>query len=163
MLSGATGQLYGSAYTWKLPSGWLSSWRSKLDTPGVIQLSYMKNLFATRKWYDLVPDQTHSVVTVGYGTPAHFGTGSITTDTYATAARASDGTLVIAYVPTIRTVTVDMSKLSGLARARWYDPTTGEYTDVTGAPFANTGSRQFTPPGNNHEGDGDWVLVLDAD
>ena len=73
MLSGATGQLYGSAYTWKLPS----AWRSKLDTPGVIELSYMKNLFAKRKWYDLVPDQAHTVVTDGYGTPAPFGTGSV--------------------------------------------------------------------------------------
>ena len=42
MLSGAAGQLYGSAITWKLQKGWESS----LDTPGVIQLSYMKNLFA---------------------------------------------------------------------------------------------------------------------
>ena len=65
MPSGATGQLYGSKYTWRLPTGWLSSWRSRLDTPGVTQLSYMKNLFAPRKWYDLVPDQTHTVVTVG--------------------------------------------------------------------------------------------------
>ena len=74
MLSGATGQLYGSAYTWILPSGWLFDWRfkvsawrsspsvqrlygwrSNLDTPGVIQLGYMKNLFAPRKWYELVP------------------------------------------------------------------------------------------------------------
>jgi hypothetical protein len=31
MLSGATGQLYGSAYTWRLPSGWLSNWRLKLS------------------------------------------------------------------------------------------------------------------------------------
>src|SRR5205823_9641339 len=37
MLSGATGQLYGSRYTWRLPSGWLFSWKSHLDTPGVRQ------------------------------------------------------------------------------------------------------------------------------
>jgi Protein of unknown function (DUF4038)/Putative collagen-binding domain of a collagenase len=117
MLSGATGQLYGSAYTWKLPSGW----RSKLDTPGIIQLSYMKNLFAMRKWYDLVPDQTHTLVIDGYGTPAPFGTGSVTTDSYATAARTSDGALAIVYVPTIRTIRVDMSKLAGTTVARWYD------------------------------------------
>jgi hypothetical protein len=174
MLSGATGQLYGSAYTWRLPSGWLSNWRlrlsagrlfgwrSNLDTPGVMQLSLMKNLFASRKWYDLVPDQTHTVVTDGYGTPAPFGTGSVTTDTYATAARTSDGTLIIVYMPTIRTVTVDLSKLSGPTAARWFDPSTGEYIDVSGSPFANTGTRQFTPVGKNHGGDGDWVLVLEA-
>src|SRR5882724_7892706 len=62
MLSGAAGQLYGSAHTWKLQKGW----EANLDTPGVVQLSYMKNLFAPRKWYDLVPDQTHTVLTAGY-------------------------------------------------------------------------------------------------
>ena len=174
MLSGATGQLYGSAYTWRLPSGWFSDWRlrlsarrifgwkSNLDTPGVVQLSYMKELFAPRKWYDLVPDQTHTAVTDGYGTPAPSGTGSVTTDTYATAARTPDGRLIMVYMPTIRTITLDMSKLSGPAAARWYDPTTGEYIDVSNSPFANTGTRQFMPSGNNHDGDGDWVLVLEA-
>jgi hypothetical protein len=162
MLSGATGQLYGSGYTWKLPSGWLSSWRSKLDTPGVIQLSYMKNLFATRKWYDLVPDQTHTVVTDGYATPAPFGTGSVTADTYATAARTSDGTLIIVYMPTIRRITVDMSKLAGITAAHWYDPSTANYINVNGSPFINSGNRQFTPPGKNGDGDADWLLVLEA-
>jgi Protein of unknown function (DUF4038) len=63
MLSGGAGQLYGSAHTWQLQKGW----KSNLDTPGMIQLSYMKNLFASKKWYDLIPDQTHTVVTSGYG------------------------------------------------------------------------------------------------
>jgi hypothetical protein len=27
----------------------------------------MKNLFVSAKWYDLIPDQTHTVVTAGYG------------------------------------------------------------------------------------------------
>ena len=175
MLSGATGQLYGSAYTWRLPSGWFSNlrlrlsarrlfgWKSNLDTPGVVQLSYMKKLFAPRKWYDLVPDQTHTAVTDGFGMPAPLGTGSVTTDTYATAARTPDGRLIMVYMPTIRTITLDMSKLSGPAAARWYDPTTGKYIDESVSSFANTGTREFTPPGNNHDGDGDWVLVLEAD
>ncbi len=38
MLSGAAGQLYGSAHSWQLRKGW----EANLDTPGVIQLSYMK-------------------------------------------------------------------------------------------------------------------------
>jgi hypothetical protein len=182
MLSGATGQLYGSAFTWRLPSSWFSEWRlrlfawrsslsarhllgwrSNLDTPGVIQLSYMKNLFAPRKWYDLAPDQEHAVVTDGYGMPVTSGSGSVATDTYLTAARTPDGALVIAYMPTTRTITIDMSKLAGAAAARWYDPTTGEYITVGGSPFANAGMRQFTPPCKNHDGDGDWVLVLETD
>ena len=42
MLSGATGQIYGSAYTWRLEKGW----ETKLDSPGAIQLGYLKDLFA---------------------------------------------------------------------------------------------------------------------
>jgi hypothetical protein len=33
MLSGATGHVYGSAYTWRLGKGW----EDKIDTPGAIQ------------------------------------------------------------------------------------------------------------------------------
>jgi uncharacterized protein DUF4038/collagenase-like protein with putative collagen-binding domain len=184
MLSGAAGQVYGSAHTWQLKKGW----ESNLDTPGVMQLNYMKNLFVSRQWYDLVPDQTHTVVTAGYGRLSCFvgkllayvgrgskfvpralvfirkysAVGSITTNTCATTARTSDGSLVMVYMPSIRTVTVDMSKLAALTMASWYDPTNGEYAPVGGSPFANTGSRQLTPPGNNSSGDGDWVLVLEA-
>jgi hypothetical protein len=185
MLSGAAGQLYGSAHTWQLQKGW----EANLDTSGVIQLSYMKNLFASGKWHDLVPDQTHTVVTSGYDRfscivgkfVAHVGKDqnslvartlhrilkflgirSITTNTCATAARTSDGSLVMVYMPTIRAITVDMSKLTGTTTARWYDPTSGKYEDVKGSPFANEGSRQFIPSGANKSGEGDWVLVLEA-
>jgi len=48
------------------------------------------------------------------------------------------------------------------ANADWFDPTNGAYTTIPGEPFANTGMQQFTPPANNHDGDGDWVLLLDA-
>jgi hypothetical protein len=122
----------------------------------------MRNLVAPRNWYDLVPDQAHTAVIDGYGTPAPLGTGSVTTDIYATAARTPDGKLVMAYMPTSRTITVDMSKLSDAAALRWYDPTIGEFIDVIGSPLANNGTRQFTPPGKNHDGDGDWVLVLET-
>jgi hypothetical protein len=185
MLSGAAGQLYGSAHTWKLQKGW----EANLDTSGVIQLSYVKNLFVSRKWYDLVPDQTHTVVTAGYdrfscivgkfvayaskdqdsliskafgGIQKYSGIGSITSNTCATAARTSDGSLVMVYMPTIRAITLDMSKLTGTTTARWYDPTSGQYADVKGSPFANEGSRQFMPSGANKSGEGDWVLVLEA-
>ena len=140
----------------------------------------MKNLFAPRKWFDLVPDQSHTVVTAGYHSLAgnigkwwryssHIPVGhikellggSIDTNTYATAARTSDGSLAIAYLPTIRTITVDMSKLAGPTTARWFDPTDGSYADLSDLPFANSGSRELTPPGNNAQGDGDWVLLLE--
>jgi hypothetical protein len=181
MLSGAAGQLYGSKYTWQLNEGW----ESKLDTPGVVQLRYMKNLFLARRWYDLIPDQDQEMMTAGYypfqclgGTmAAHMGQNNlfgeraifhlrnysiIASNTCATAARTADGSLAIVYIPTVRTITIDMSKLASTTTARWYDPTRGDYVDVTGSPYANTGSREFTPPGSNSSGEGDWVLVLEA-
>ena len=63
MLSGATGQLYGNHYTWQFISGW----KKNLDTRVRSQMKYVKGFFAPRPWYNLVPDQNHTVVTAGYG------------------------------------------------------------------------------------------------
>ncbi|HXG22423.1 MAG TPA: DUF4038 domain-containing protein [Methylomirabilota bacterium] len=149
-LSGATGQMYGNKYTWQFINGW----KDHLDTPGSVQMAYVTALFESRSWYELVPDQNHTVVTAGFGA---FGSGD-----YVTAARTSDGKLVMAYVPSARTLTVDMSKLSGPVAARWYDPTRGAFTGMAGSPLANAGFRNFTTPGRNADGDEDWVLVLET-
>jgi hypothetical protein len=93
-----------------------------------------------------------------YGT--YSDSDSIDADTYATAAATPDGTLVMAYMPNLRTFTVDMSKLSGQVTARWFDPTNDTFTGI--GSFANSGTQDFTPPGNNNAGDGDWVLLLEA-
>jgi len=156
LLSGATGQFYGNHYTWQFISGW----QRNLNTLGAQQMGYVTSLFASRPWYNLVPDQSHRVVIAGYGTFS--STGSLGGNDYLTAARTSNGSLVVAYVPTIRTFSVDMTKLSGPALARWYDPTNGVYSAIAGSPFVNNGTKRFTPPSNNRGGDGDWVLVLEA-
>ena len=156
MLSGAAGQLYGNLWTWPFTSGW----QTHLDTPGSQQMANVRFLFQSRRWYDLIPDQTHSVVTAGYGTFSD--SGALGDNDYLTAARTPDGALVMAYMPTRRTITVDMSQLAAPAIASWYDPSNGTFTAIAGSPLANTGTRDLTPPGNNADGDGDWVLVLDA-
>jgi hypothetical protein len=61
-----------------------------------------------------------------------------------------------------RTLTVGMSRLSGPARARWYNPTSGTFTDIANSPLANSGSRDFTTPGDNGTGANDWVLILEV-
>jgi hypothetical protein len=150
LLSGATGQLYGNRYTWQMQP----DWQNQLDTPGATQMAYLMALFSPRRWYDLVPDQGHNLVTAGQGS---FGD-----DSYVTAARTPDGTLAIAYIPFARTITVGMSQLSGSVSARWYDPSAGTFVNIPGSPFANSGARNFATPGNNADGDEDWVLVLEA-
>ena len=120
------------------------------------QLGYFRDLFSTRNWYRLVPDQGHLLLTAGYGTYAT--NGNVSASDYATAARTPDGALAVCYVPTVRTITVDMTQMGGATTAQWFDPAAGSYATVSGSPFANAGTRTFTPPGNNSDGDGDWVL-----
>jgi hypothetical protein len=161
LLSGAAGQMYGNGYTWPFKAGW----ETNLDTPGAIQMAYVKALFEPRRWFDLVPDQTHKVVIAGYGTfdpTSTEGNRYIMTSDYVTAARTPDGNLVMAFMPTYRPVTVDMTQLSGPATARWYDPSCGKYLPIAGSPFKNTGKHMFIPPQHNADGDEDWVLVLEA-
>ena len=159
LLSGATGQMYGNKYTWPF----LAGWQSHLDTPGAIQMGYVKRLFESRRWFELVPDQSHSVVTAGYGT--FLGGASVGTSDYVTAARTPDGSLVMAYLPTMPStgfISVDMSQLAAPAKASWYDPSRGTFAKIAGSPFDNSGTQDFTPPGPNRDGDGDWVLVLEV-
>jgi len=155
-LSGAAGQLYGNGYTYAFDP----QWRSFLDTPGAFQFGYLINLFAPRRWYDLVPDQTHTLVIAGYGTFTDQGT-NLASD-YLTAAITPDGALAMAYMPSLRTITVDMSRMSSPANARWYDPAAGLFVSIAGSPFPNFGTLDFAPPGPNSAGDGDWVLVLES-
>jgi hypothetical protein len=94
-----------------------------------------------------VPDDRHQVVVDGLG--------EFNGLDYLAAARSADGSLVMAYLPSSRAFTVDMSKLSGRsARASWFNPRTGK--SKAAGEFPTAGKRQFTAPG-----EGDWVLVLD--
>jgi hypothetical protein len=68
----------------------------------------------------------------------------------------------MAYMPTRRTITVDMSTLAGPPLASWYDPTNAVFTAIPGSPLRNSGARDFTPPGDNEDGDDDWILLLEA-
>lgn len=155
-LSGTTGQLYGNGYTWPFVSGW----QDHLDTPGAIQFGYVSALLSPRAWYHLIPDTNHVVVTAGFGTFSD--SGSVNDNDYATAARTADGSVVMAYMPTARTLTVDMSRLAGPAVAHWYDPAAGSYAAIAGSPLTNSGTRTFNPPGANFDGDSDWVLILET-
>jgi hypothetical protein len=163
ILSGAAGQLYGNGYTWPFKP----EWKNKLNTPGAVQMAYVQALFVPRPWHQLIPDQTHKVVIAGYGTfdsSTSQGNAYGMTSDYVTAGRTRDGSLVTAYLPSRRTVTVDMGQLCApaTATARWYDPSRWTYTAIKGLPLKNAGKQKFSPPGNNGDGDGDWILVLET-
>ena len=156
LTSGGAGQLYGSHYTWLFPPGW----QSYLDSPGALEIQYINRLFATLAWWSLVPDTSHEVVTAGYGV-YDGGNADLATATYCTTAWITSGTNSLSYCPNSTTLTVNLAKFAGPTRARWYDPSKGTFTAIAGSPFPNRGTHDFATPGNNHDGNPDWVLDLD--
>ena len=146
---GIAGHVFGNCPMWHFNSTSRfcasSTWKSQLSSAGSTTMAYLGRLFTSRAFHMLVPDQGHMVLTAG------FQSGT----TYAAAARASDGSSVIAYIPTSRTVTIDLSQIAGTsARAWWFNPRTAETTLINTYP--TTGSTTFTAPDAD-----DWVLVLD--
>jgi hypothetical protein len=153
-LSGAAGQFYGSSYTWLFKDGW----QDHLDTPGTAQLGHLVNLFSGLPWFRLVPDQSHRIVTRGYGTFS--ATGPADSSDYVTTAATPDRKLALSYLPAGGTITVDLTRFVRPVQARWFDPSNGAYRPVDGAPFPNKGTVDLTAPGENADGDRDWLLVL---
>ena len=152
VLSGGFGSLFGNCPLWGFgfTSGFCSStnWQSQLSSAGSVNMQRFQALFKSRQWHTLVPDTQHTVLTAGYGTSGQ--------SDYATAAYASDGSSIIVYLPSSRTVTMSGSQLTGPSMiAWWYNPSTGAATKM--GTFATTGTQAFTPPSS-----GDWVLVLDS-
>ncbi len=144
ILCGEFGHVMGNLPIWSFNPGW----QAAMDAPGSVAMMNWGRLFRSRPWYDLVPDSDHKVVTQGVG--EYWG------NDYLAAGASADGATVIAYMPSTRTVTVDLAKLAkGRANAWWFDPRSGR-AEAAGS-FAAEGSRPFTPPG-----EGDWVLVLDG-
>jgi hypothetical protein len=138
-----------------------ANWQNNLNTPATAQVALLTNLFANYQWSTLAPDQTHQVVTAGYGT-YNGGNENLYTVNYATTAWIPDGSLSLTYAPVSTTLTVDLSKFVRPVIARWYDPTNGTFSSIGGSPFPNAGTYNFMTPVNNHDGDNDWVLVLEA-
>ena len=143
ILSGACGQFFGNNPIWLFNPGW----QAALGLEGSRSMQHLHNLFASRPWQQLIPDQKHTGVVAGLGDLRGLDT--------LTAACTADHATLIAYIPTPRTVTVDLSKISGSqACAWWYDPRSGAAQAAglfpTGEPLTLA-----TPAG------GDWVLVVD--
>src|SRR5215467_2994002 len=101
VLCGGTGQFMGNRPMWLFDPGW----QAALDSTGAKDMARVGALFGSRPWNDLVPDQKHEVVVEGLGEFRGLD--------YLAAARTLDGGTVIAYLPTARTSTLDMTKVSG--------------------------------------------------
>jgi hypothetical protein len=166
----AMGGGFGGAYTYGCD--WLqnatSPWDKYLNLGARPHIRFFSDLFKNRPWWDLKPDWSHKFLTA----TTLKGGSQIENDNYTIAAYDTvHGRLGVVYCTTIQTVTLDLSKMSETVTARWYDPTTGNYTDIKGSPFSNKASHQFTTPAPTHrevdtentaETSNDWVLVVEA-
>lgn len=153
-LNGIAGYVQGNGYIWPFNTGW----DSHLSSQGQNDLGRLNAFIKSIEWYSLVPHGLGSI-----GTLITAGGGTIDTDGYVAAAATPSGSLLVAYLGlTSGNPTIDMTKLRGTVTARWFDPSNGSYQNVSGQPFSNTGTRTFTDPGNNSQGEGDWVLRMDA-
>ncbi len=149
VLSGASGFCNGTRL-WR----WEKNWRNVLHVASSRQTPHVLRLLQSGPWWRLVPDADHGFVTAGFGEWKKAD--------YAAAALADDGSFGVVYVPDARPFTVDLTKMRGRAKARWFDPSSGAWRTVAGAPFAKGGAREFTPPGKNASGAGDWLLVIES-
>jgi hypothetical protein len=141
ILSGACGYCAGTRL-WRYEP----NWRTVLNAESIRQAPLIRRLVESGPWWRLIPDTKHELITAGYGT---WGKAD-----YVTAALTDDGSFALAYVPSPRALTLDLTRLRGPAQARWYDPTSGQARSIAKLEHV------LTPPGKNACGEDDWVLIF---
>jgi len=156
VLAGAMGHTYGNHNIWQM---WQPGrnpitaaripWYAAIHQPGAAQMGFMRKLFESRLFIEMIPDQ--DVLTKVFGQDKNM----------IRAARGKDGSFAIAYTPYGDPVHIDMKKLNGeTISGYWYNPREG--TSIKIEPFENPGKTQaFVPPSSGQMTD--WVLVLDDD
>jgi hypothetical protein len=151
VLAGSCGHHYGNGPVWHnnaapwYPNG-RAPWKKALDDPGArTLLPNIKRLFESRVWHTLVPDLDGQLVVNASGL----------TRAPVPAARTADGATAILYLATLRSVRVNLERLSGQeVRAWWFNPRDGTHREIGRQP--STGECEFESPSEE-----DWVLVLD--
>ncbi len=156
-LSGGFGHVFGNFFIWSFggefannaawPHGVLRPWKLEMEKAGTMGMLHWGDLFRSRRWFDLIPDQSHILVTSGLGEFRGLDTLGV--------AATQDRRSLIVYMPTSRPITVDLTKVeANRVRAWWFDPSSGKATDA--GEYFTTGPHEFTP-----QKDGDWALVID--
>jgi len=169
ILGGSTaGGFFGSRDVWKFATDrwWFDpanfghgTWTTGMESTGTFDFVYLGRLLDSVPWYNLVPSEISGMKTLVVRGGGNYGT----TD-YVVAEATSDGKALLAYIPPTgngpRSLTINMTALSGTSRGSWFDPTSGTFTEINGGPHPNVGTETFTTPGINSRGERDWVLVL---
>ncbi len=151
VFSGACGFTYGNNsvmqfYTSSPKAGAYGArepWTEALNSPGVNQLKYLKDLMLDYHFEQLVPDQ------------------SILTDSgerYNRLVALKGLNYLLVYTYNGRSISLKTDQLVGNKfKFGWYSPRDGKF--VVGGTMKKGKFAEFDPPGNQQEGE-DWVLIL---
>jgi hypothetical protein len=143
VMLGGRGHVFGNKPMWQFDP----TWPSALGSPGATYMTHVTALFTSRHGSSLVPDLERGIVIGGGGDPN-------STD-FAAAARTPDAASVLVYVPTGRTITVDLGRVPGPESVAWWYDLLGGSAQRIGV-VRGPGSMKFTSPG-----DGPFMLVFD--
>ena len=172
MLSGGTGVLWSNTFLWMCEAARgtyrveygdvdhaISSWSAELESNGTLEALHLHAFFEGLPWHRLVPAGPASGLRGLVSSWQWWGQRRIV------AAATREGDLIVAYVPPTgsgsRSFAIDLSRMRGPARGRWYDPSTGGWVPIDGVLPASAGVALETP-GANGAGTNDWALVVEA-
>jgi hypothetical protein len=157
MLCGAAGQVFGNNPLWHFNGGGVydgpGTWQEALGSRGAQSMTHLRDLLTSLRWWKLRPERDNQLLTEGLGDELE----------RAVAARSVDRSFALLYLPNRREITVNLRRLAGRrVTARWYDPSNGQFSTVSGSPLRRNAPQRLAPPGTNRAGLDDWVLLLEA-
>lgn len=175
VFAGGLGHVYGNEDIYRFGPSWRRErgdgefWRSRLDTPGALDMGHLRDLMGAldaAQYLDRIPDP--ALISGDPGAVERLGSSRLV------ATRGAAGDYAMIYSANGRSMRIRMSRLRPPAvDAHWFNPRNGRWhvegvESVERAPFARgiaTGAgapdREFDPPGTAGPGH-DWVLVLTA-
>ncbi|MBZ0304110.1 MAG: glycoside hydrolase family 140 protein [Anaerolineae bacterium] len=155
LLAGACGHTYGHNCVWQMwtperkPAIWANiPWYNSLDTPGAFQMGFVRRVFESHAYQDLIPAQDMIV------------DGPISGGAKIRAARSRIGTFAFIYSPRGEQFTIDKRVFkSSRATEAWFDPRYGcTYYDHT---TVNAAFQTYVPPTSGRGND--WLLILEQE
>lgn len=149
VLSGANGYCAGTRL-WRYEP----NWREVMNAESTRQAPLIYRVLETLPWWQLVPDEKHTLITKGYGTFKQVD--------YIASVIAENNEVAVAYIPSARIITIDLSVFKKPVAARWFDPANGEFRAVKDSLLQSLKSYEISTPGKNADGDTDWILVLQS-
>jgi hypothetical protein len=152
VFAGGFGHTYGhrNLILWTLPGeqnkhGADIPWFVSLETPGAMQMGYLRQLMESLAFLSRIPDQSIIDGDPGLGTD------------HARATRDAEGRYALVYLPTGGRIAIHMDKVRGSkANTWWFNPRDASRKPI--GTFDTRGLRHFKPP-TNGEGQ-DWVLMV---